>query len=82
MTKSPRTLEDLTALVSDTEVNTSAVPVPQQVKFVATKQISVKMEGEDYAKLRSAAQKTELTHRDILLEGFNLWLKTNASKLK
>lgn len=82
MTKAPRTLDDLTALVSESEVETSAAPVAKEVKFIATKQISVKMEGDDYAKLRHAAQKTELSHREILLEGFNLWLKQNAAKLK
>lgn len=38
-------------------------------------QVSVRLDGSRYAKLKKAGIAFEMTHKDILIEGFDLWLK-------
>lgn len=38
-------------------------------------QVSVRLDGTRYAKLKKAGIAFEMTHKDILIEGFDLWLK-------
>lgn len=56
--------------------------IPTKFMVTGSKQVSVKMDTDDYAMLRYASDKTELNHREIFLEAFSLWVKANAAKLK
>ncbi|EHU2760875.1 MULTISPECIES: hypothetical protein [Acinetobacter] len=47
-----------------------------------SKQVSVKMDPEDYAMLRHSSDRFAKHHKDIFLEAFDLWIKHNAEKLK
>lgn len=56
--------------------------IDRSLKSTSSKQVSVKMEAEDYTMLRHCADRTGLNHREIFLEAFDLWIRQNASKLQ
>lgn len=56
--------------------------IDASLKSTSSKQVSVKMEAEDYTMLRHCAARTDLNHREIFLEAFDLWIRHNAAKLK
>lgn len=92
-TNTPRNLVDLVntgaePTTSSTEVGltykcgTHSFTIPPKFTVTGSKQVSVKMDTDDYAMLRYASDKTEMNHREIFLEAFSLWVKANAAKLK
>lgn len=56
--------------------------IDRNLKVSGSKQVSVKLEPEDYTMLRHCAERSGLNHREIMLEGFDLWIRQNAAKLK
>lgn len=63
------------------KVGTYTYNVPVKYSVTGSKQVSVKMDSSDYAMMRYVAESLDMTHRDILLEGFTLWLQANQAKL-
>ncbi|MEI1665336.1 hypothetical protein ABTN36_16385 [Acinetobacter baumannii] len=50
-----------------------------ETKIIGAKQVSVKMDEHRYSQLRKNALAKNMTHRDIMLEAFDLWLKLNGT---
>lgn len=56
--------------------------IKRELASTSSKQVSVKLEADDYTMLRHCAERSGLNHREIFLEAFDLWIKQNAAKLK
>lgn len=68
MTSQTKQLPYQTTLIEVTETN-----------IIGTKSLTVKMDEHRYKQLRLNALDKEMTHRDIMLEGFDLWLKVHGT---
>lgn len=51
----------------------------REIKTIGSKQLTVKMDEDRYKQLRLNALDKGMTHRDIMLEGFDLWLKVHGT---
>lgn len=67
--KEVKTLEHL---VESVEPKTSTVITDQ-----ASKALSVRVDAERYKRLKNLAAYLEMTHKDILIEGLDMWLQQN-----
>lgn len=66
---------DLTNLLTETEVTTSA---KASTPIEGSAQVSVRLDGVRYSKLKKIGQATGMSHKEILTEGFDLWVKANG----
>lgn len=50
-----------------------------ETSIIGAKSLSVKMDEHRYKQLRLNALEKGMTHRDIMLEGFDLWMKVHGT---
>lgn len=74
MAKAPLNLGNVISQnIVNTEENTSA----KRMEVTSdSKALSIKIDGTRYNLLRKASFVTKKTHRQIMLEGFDLWMET------
>ncbi len=64
---------DLSNLMQENEVKTSSKSSVGMIEGSA--QVSVRLDGARYTILRKIAKAEDRTHKDIMIEAFDLWLK-------
>lgn len=70
--------EEVTSSVPDAPVVKVATPpkTPATTGLISeSKQLSVRIDGSRYDRLKAAALLHKLSHRDIMVQGLDLWLK-------
>lgn len=51
----------------------------KETKAIGSKNLTVKMDEYRYKQLKRNALEKDMTHRDIMLEGFDLWMKVHGT---